>query len=135
MRDFETKDVTESADAIAPDGSEVRILTSLPAGSMAHFSLPAGATSVAVRHRTVGELWYFVSGRGEMWRSAAGTSEIVAVEAGVSISIAAGTAFQFRSTSDEALVAIGVTMPPWPGTGEAEIVPGSWSPTVAPGEI
>ncbi len=133
MNDFETKVVAGPADAIAPDGSEVRILASLPGGSMAHFSLAAGATSAAVRHHTVDELWYFVSGRGEMWRSASGASEVVAVEAGVSTSIAAGTAFQFRSTSGDALVAVGVTMPPWPGTGEAEIVPGPWSPTVEPG--
>jgi mannose-6-phosphate isomerase-like protein (cupin superfamily) len=132
---FETKAIAATADALGPDGSEVRIGASLPAGSMAHFSLAAGATSVAVRHRTVGELWYFISGRGEMWRSSAGASEIVTLAAGVSISIPAGTEFQFRSTSDEPLVAIGVTMPPWPGAGEAEIVAGAWHPTVAPGPI
>jgi mannose-6-phosphate isomerase-like protein (cupin superfamily) len=135
MSDFETKVVRAPADAIAPDGSEVRILTSLPAGSMAHFRLAAQATSVAVRHRTVGELWYFVSGHGEVWRSSDGAGQIITVVAGVSISIPAGTAFQFRVTSDEPLVAVGVTMPPWPGAGEAEIVRGAWYPTVVPGPI
>ena len=76
MTDFETRAVTQPADAVAPDGSEVRILTSLAAGSMAHFSLAGHATSVAVRHRTVGELWYFVSGTGEMWRSGPDHSEV-----------------------------------------------------------
>ncbi len=133
MSDFETRAATEHVDAVAPDGSEVRILTSLPAGSMAHFSLAGHATSVAVRHRTVGELWYFLAGAGEMWRSGPDRSEVTSVVAGVSISIPAGTSFQFRSTSDESLVAIGVTMPPWPGAGEAEVVPGPWTPTVASG--
>lgn len=135
MPEFDAKVVSGPPDAIAPDGSEVRILTMLPAGSMAHFSLAAGATSVGVRHRTVGELWYFVSGRGEMWRSHAGADDVIMVEAGVSISIPPGTSFQFRSTTDAPLVAIGVTMPPWPGAGEAEIVRGVWFPTVAPGPI
>ena len=30
----------------------------------------------------------------------------------------------------EPLAAIGVTMPPWPGDGEAIVVPGEWRPTV-----
>lgn len=135
MTDFETRAVTQPADAVAPDGSEVRILTSLAGGSMAHFSLAGRATSVAVRHRTVGELWYFVSGTGDMWRSGPDHSEVTSVFPGVSISIPAGTSFQFRSTTDAALVAVGVTMPPWPGAGEAEVVTGPWPPTVQPGPI
>ncbi len=33
-------------------------------------------------------------------------------------------------TSPEPLAAIGVTMPPWPGDGEASAVEGRWAPTV-----
>jgi len=33
---------------------------------MAHFHLPAGQVSRAVRHRTVEEIWFVLSGRGEM---------------------------------------------------------------------
>ena len=62
----------EEPDVVAPDGSAVRILERVSRGSMAHFELAAGATSLAVRHRTVEELWYFVSGRGEMWLLVAG---------------------------------------------------------------
>jgi mannose-6-phosphate isomerase-like protein (cupin superfamily) len=114
-------------DAIAPDGSAVRVLVALGGGSLAHFELSPGQTSVAVRHRTVEELWYFVGGRGEMWRRAADGSETVdAVEAGVSLDIPLGTSFQFRALGDEPLRAVGVTMPPWPGDDEAEPVPGRW---------
>src|SRR4051794_14108511 len=72
-------------DAVAPDGSAVRVLLALERGSMAHFDLAPGAVSVPVRHRTVEELWYFVGGRGTMWlRDESGTEEI-AVEPGVCV--------------------------------------------------
>jgi mannose-6-phosphate isomerase-like protein (cupin superfamily) len=69
MMDFETKQLPAAADAVAPDGSEVRVLLSLAGGSMAHFELPPGRTSKAVAHRTVDEIWFVLSGRGEMWRA------------------------------------------------------------------
>ena len=97
---------------------------------MAHFELAPGRTSVAVAHRTVEELWYFLQGRGEMWRKLPDREEVVAVETGVAISLPCGTAFQFRSFGPEPLAAVGVTMPPWPGEGEAYEVPGLWPPTV-----
>jgi hypothetical protein len=40
-------------DAVAPDGSDVRVLLRLSRGSMAHFELGAGRVSRAVAHRTV----------------------------------------------------------------------------------
>jgi mannose-6-phosphate isomerase-like protein (cupin superfamily) len=115
----------EQPDAVAPDGSAVRILEATSRGSMAHFELPVGATSLAVRHRTVEELWFFLSGRGEMWRASAG---VVEVGPGVSLAIPVGVAFQFRALGDEPLRAVGTTMPPWPGDDEAEIVDGPWQP-------
>jgi mannose-6-phosphate isomerase-like protein (cupin superfamily) len=48
----------------------------------------------------------------------------------VSLTIPIGTHFQFRSIGDEPLAAIGVTMPPWPGEGEAVVVTGPRQPTV-----
>jgi mannose-6-phosphate isomerase-like protein (cupin superfamily) len=47
----------------------------------------------------------------------------------VSLSIPAGTHFQFRASADEALSAVAITMPPWPGAGEAEFVAGPWETT------
>jgi mannose-6-phosphate isomerase-like protein (cupin superfamily) len=119
-------------DVLAPDGSEVRILLALAGGSMAHFQLPAGRVSRAVRHRTVEEIWYVLSGQGEMWRSAGGQQQIVTLTPGTCLTIPAGVDFQFRSQPAEALAAVAITMPPWPGDGEAEFVDGRWQSTVAP---
>jgi mannose-6-phosphate isomerase-like protein (cupin superfamily) len=127
---FSTMRLPLSRDAVAPDGSDVRVLLGLERGGMAQFALAPGQASTAVTHRTVSEIWYFLSGRGEMWRAQAGREEIVPVEAGVCLTIPLGTHFQFRSLGDEPLAAIGVTMPPWPGEGEAIVVPGTWQPTV-----
>jgi mannose-6-phosphate isomerase-like protein (cupin superfamily) len=130
MPAFLTTRLPSRPDAIAPDGSDVRLLGSLGGGSMAHFELAPGETSTAVAHRTVEEIWYFVGGRGEMWRRLGEQEEVVPVDTGVSLTIPVGTHFQFRSFGDEPLAAIGVTMPPWPGDGEAYAVPGKWPPSV-----
>ena len=130
MTDFRTKRLPVGRDAVAPDGSDVRVLLGLKGGGMAHFELPPGQASTAVTHRTVEEIWFFLSGRGEMWRKQEGQEEIVPVESGVCLTIPLGTHFQFRSFGYEALAALGVTMPPWPGEGEAILVQGKWEPTV-----
>jgi len=130
MSTFETKELPANRDAVAPDGADVRILLGLKGGSMAHFSLAPGETSRAVAHRTVEEIWFFVSGQGEMWRQQAGDEQVVEVWPGVCLSIPLGTSFQFRCTGQDPLEAIGITMPPWPGEGEAILVEGPWQPTV-----
>lgn len=130
MQKFETKRLPIERDTVAPDGFDVRVLLGLRGGGMAHFELPPGHTSAAVSHRTVEEIWFFLSGRGETWRSRDGHEDIVAVEAGTCLTIPLGTRFQFRSFGDEPLAAIGVTMPPWPGDGEATVVEGKWKPTL-----
>ncbi|MCZ6890875.1 MAG: cupin domain-containing protein [Gammaproteobacteria bacterium] len=127
---FETKTLPAMADAIAPDGSEVRILLRLEQGSMAHFELGPRQVSAPVAHKTIGEIWYFLSGRGQMWRKLGDHEEIVDVVRGVSISIPVGTHFQFRSVSDQPLCAIGQTMPPWPGEDECYPVSGIWEPSL-----
>jgi mannose-6-phosphate isomerase-like protein (cupin superfamily) len=114
---------------MAPDGSEVRLLAASARGSMAHFRLPPGAVSRAVRHASVEELWYFVSGRGRMWRKDETGESVVEVVPGVSLNIPVGTAFQFRADGDSPLEAVGVTMPPWPGPHEAVFVDGAWPAT------
>jgi mannose-6-phosphate isomerase-like protein (cupin superfamily) len=130
MTDFTTSRLSPERDVVATDGSDVRILQSLSRGALAHFTLAPGQTSTAVVHRTVEEIWFFLSGRGEMWRKQEGREEVVPVEAGVCVTIPLGTRFQFRSLGDEPLVALAVTIPPWPGDGEAVVVPGKWTPTV-----
>jgi mannose-6-phosphate isomerase-like protein (cupin superfamily) len=130
MTAFATKRLPVQRDAVAPDGSDVRLLLALSAGSLAHFEIAAGSTSIAVAHRTVEEIWYFVGGRGEMWRKLEEHEEIVPVDAGVSITLPVGTHFQFRAVGHQPLTAIGITMPPWPGDGEAYEVSGKWTPTL-----
>ncbi len=130
VTDFSTKRLPVSRDDVAPDGSDVRILLGLKGGGMAHFELPPGQTSTAVAHRTVEEIWFFLTGRGEMWRKQNGREDVVPVEPGVCLTIPLGTRFQFRSFGYEPLAAVGVTMPPWPGEGEAYEVEGAWVPTM-----
>ncbi|WP_316979270.1 cupin domain-containing protein [Shumkonia mesophila] len=130
MTDFATKRLAVDPDVVAPDGSDVRILLGLAGGGAAHFQLAPGKTSRAVTHRTVEEIWFFVGGLGEMWRRQGTREEIVAVEPGVCLTIPLGTHFQFRALGDKPLAAVGITMPPWPGEGEAIAVEGKWPPTV-----
>jgi mannose-6-phosphate isomerase-like protein (cupin superfamily) len=127
---FDTRRISSAPDAMAPDGSEVRVLCQVARGSMAHFTLPPKAVARAVAHRTIEEVWYFISGHGRMWRRLGSHEEEVEVGPGVSITIPVGTHFQFRADSDEPLVAIGAAMPPWPGEGEAYAVEGPWQATV-----
>ncbi|MDO9709889.1 cupin domain-containing protein [Paracraurococcus lichenis] len=127
---WETKRLSDRPEAMAPDGSEVRILAGCGRGSLAQFTLPPGAVSRAVRHRTVEEVWYVLSGRGRMWRAAEGREEVVELVPGLSLSIPVGTRFQFRADGDEPLTTLGTTMPPWPGEAEAIPVEGIWPPTL-----
>jgi mannose-6-phosphate isomerase-like protein (cupin superfamily) len=127
---FATLHVNDAPEVAAPDGSAVHVLVATGRGSMARFTLPAGAVSRAVMHRTVDELWYFVAGRGRMWLHADGHETIIDVSVGSSVSIPVGTAFQFRALPGDSLQAIGVTMPAWPGEGEALVVDGRWEPSV-----
>ncbi len=115
-------------DVLAPDGSEVRVLLARAGGSMAHFRLPPGQVSRAVRHRTVEEIWYILSGSGEMWRSDAG---VVRLQPETCLTIPVGVAFQFRAAGEAPLSAVAVTMPPWPDAEEAQWVEGVWP--AAPG--
>ena len=130
---FETKQLPVDRDVVAPDGSDVRILLGLRGGTMAHFELHPGATSVAIRHRTVEEIWFVASGRGTMWRRLGAESNEVDLTPGTCLTIPVGTEFQFRCEGDEALQILGVTLPPWPGAGEAIRCRGPWTETAEPG--
>ena len=125
---FGTMLLPDAPDAIAPDGSQVRVLLRLDGGSMAHFGLAAGQVSRAVAHHAVGELWYVLSGHGQMWRRQGDRQETVPLRPGTCLSIPAGTHFQFRADDGGPLAAVGVTMPPWPDDHEAYEVPGAWPP-------
>ena len=127
MNGFATLRLPADRSVVAPDGSDVRVLLGRAAGGMAHFELAPGRTAAAVTHRTVEEIWYVVAGRGEMWRRLGAVEETVVLEPGVCLTIPLGTHFQFRAAPDQAVAAIAVTMPPWPGVGEAVPVRGPWT--------
>ena len=112
-------------DAVAPDGAQIRLLVAGRCGSMAHAALEPGAVTRPVKHRTVEEVWYVLSGSGQI----AIGGEIVAVRAGSSVLIPTGTPFQFRA-GYAGLGVVMTTMPPWPGADEAEPAEGPWTPTV-----
>ena len=135
MPAFDSKQLPPEPTEVAPDGSDVRVLLVLAAGGLAHFQLAPGETSTATMHRTVEEIWYFLRGNGEMWRKSGDHEEIVPVSTAVCITIPLGTSFQFRASGEDPLAAVGATIPPWPGTGEAILVPGRWEPTVQPGPM
>jgi mannose-6-phosphate isomerase-like protein (cupin superfamily) len=130
-RPFDTKTLGATIDAVAPDGTAVRLLLSLAGGSLAHFELPAGAVSHAVTHRTVEEIWFVISGRGSIWRRRDSVERIEPLAPGTSLTIPLGTAFQFRADAGLPLAFVAITMPPWPGMDEAMLVLGPWAPTVA----
>ena len=113
---------------LAPDGSEIRLLVNGEQGSMVHCRLPAGQTTLAVRHRSVEEVWYVLSGRGELWRRLGAQEAVDALAPGLSVDIPRGAHFQFRNGGPEPLCVLIVTMPPWPGAGEAVRVPDHWPP-------
>jgi mannose-6-phosphate isomerase-like protein (cupin superfamily) len=121
---FEATHISERAAEIAPDGSQVRPLLRCAGGSMAHFALGPGKTSMPVVHKTVDELWTVIAGRGELWRRCQEEEMIVTLEKGVCVSIPAGVAFQFKSAGDERLEIVAVTLPPWPGADEASSASG-----------
>lgn len=129
MSDFATTRLPIDPTVVAPDGSDVRVLLGLSAGGMAHFELAAGKAARAVTHRTVEEIWFVVAGRGEIWRKQGEREEIVTLEPGVCLTIPLGVQFQFRAAANEGVSIIAITMPPWPGEGEALFVSGPWPAT------
>mgnify|MGYP000064763201 FL=1 len=87
---------TRLADAnlvTAPDGSEIRELVATSRGSMVHCTLQPGKTSLTVAHRTVDEVWHFISGVGQVWRKNDDDESVVDAEPGLSLSIEVGTHF------------------------------------------
>ena len=131
LSEFKTSKLPTRPSELAPDGSAVRPLLGVPGGSMAHFELPAAETSRAVAHRTVGELWFVLSGRGELWRKRGTREEVVVLEPGACVTLPQGTHFQFRASPGEALAIIAATIPRWPGGSEAEFVRGPWASSAA----
>ena len=124
---MQTRTLSQDYDVLAPDGSEIRLLSETLRGSMVHATLHSGKVSSPVKHRNVEEIWYVLGGRGEIWRKIGLVENISEVTVGSSLTIPTSASFQFRNTGNEPLTILIVTMPPWPGEHEAETVDGKWS--------
>ena len=115
-------------DAIAPDGSEVRLLIDhrhhAERASLCEVTLGAGQVSRPVWHRHVEEIWYVLEGHGQVWRCPpdADPAEVPStpVGPGDALTIPTGWRFQFRSSLGEELRFLCYTSPPWPGPEEAQ---------------
>jgi len=129
---FQTVYQVDAPTEVAPDRSQVSVLLRLESVSTIHLVFQAQQVSRAVAHRTVSEIWYVTSGTGQMWRRQDGREETVALKPGLCLSLPAGTHFQCRVGADEALSALCITTPPWPGGGEAFEVSGPWLPSGSP---
>jgi mannose-6-phosphate isomerase-like protein (cupin superfamily) len=114
--------ISDHPDVVAPDGLDVYVLVASVRASMARFVLAAGRAGAAIRHQHVEELWFVESGNGEMWQA----GEILELRPGVSVHVPPRTPFQVRATAAGPLSVLGVTIPPWPGPEEAELVAGPW---------
>lgn len=90
---WQTTRPSDHFDVLAPDGSEIRLLVEVAGGSMVHCTLPPGKVTQAVRHRTVEEVWFFLSGQGEVWRKSNDGEELTGVGPGMALSIPLGTSF------------------------------------------
>ncbi len=124
---FITAELKQDYDYLAPDGSEIRLLPSLPGGGLCHCTLPADRVSQAVYHKVVDETWFFLSGEGEVWRRNGDCEQVVSVGEGTCLTILAGTSFQFRNGSTKPLKFVITTVPCWPGSDEAVPVDGYWT--------
>ena len=132
MTEFATTRLSSQPTEPAPDGSTLRALLGLGGGTLAHFELRPGQTSRCVVHRSVEEIWFVQSGRGEIWRKQGAREAVVALEPGVCVTLPRGTHFQFRASDTEGVAIVAVTMPPWPGQSEAELVRGPWAASAGP---
>ncbi len=126
MPDLPYKTLPEKPDCFAPDGSEIRLLSTLDEASSVHCRLPSGKTAKACHHKTVSEIWYILSGEGELWKKWQGAESVTNLRAGTSVTLPVGTHFQFRSLGNGPLDLFIATFPRWPGPEEAVHVTGKW---------
>lgn len=122
---MDTMQLPDAADYLAPDGSQIRLLPTTPAGGLSHCTLPPGKTSLPVRHQTVEEVWFVLRGEGEMWRKYGQTSTVVRLRRGTALKIPFQAHFQFRNTGADPLEVVIATLPAWPGPNEAISVEGA----------
>jgi mannose-6-phosphate isomerase-like protein (cupin superfamily) len=125
---MQTSTFPSAPDGRSPAGAEVRLLIEGAPGSMIHSTVAPGQVNRAAVHATVSEFWHVLSGEGAIWRRDGSGEEITLLRPGISIDIPVGTAFQYRCNGSEPLRFICISMPRWPGSAEATITEGPWTP-------
>ena len=130
---MQTRPFPLTSEARSPAGAEIRYLMEGETGSMIHANVPPGQVNRATVHATVSEFWHVLSGEGQIWRRDGAAEETTVLGPGVSIDIPVGTAFQYRCTGVGPLQFLCITMPRWPGDGEATVIDGPWKPTAPDG--
>ena len=116
-------DLPAVPDTASPDGSQLRLLPSCPDGGLAHYTLHPALRTRTARHRTVTQIWYVLDGSGELARWDAGPDtqpRRLLLVPQMSVGLPARTAFQIRTTGVDPLRMLLLTMPAWPGPGEAD---------------
>ena len=126
---MQTRTIPLDPDGRSPAGAEIRHLLEGDTGNMIHSTVPPGQVNRATVHATVSEFWHVLSGEGQIWRRDRTREDTTRLAKGVSVDIPVGTAFQYRCTGAAPLQFICISMPPWPGAGEATAVEGPWEPT------
>ena len=124
---------------IAPDGFDLRELSTGKNGSMWSATLPLNTRTKSVYHQTVEEIWYIRSGTGMLctmpskhWSNNKKSNtkntnynylkqfmDCVKLKPGITFRIPPQTIFQNKSDKNSELDVIAITMPPWPGMDEA----------------
>jgi len=118
---------SETPDAIAPDGAEMRVLLDRPQGatrlSLAEALVKPGERTACVSHKTIEEVWYIVRGAGRFHRLTPDGAEEQAddIAPGDALLIPTGYRFWVENTGPDDLVFLCCGTPPWPGHDEAII--------------
>lgn len=123
---MQTIQLPAKCDYLAPDKSEIRLLLEMTGGGLAHCTLPPQGVSLAVKHKTIEEIWHFIQGQAQVWRKQGKREVVVDVGPGTCLAIPTGTHFRFRNTGKDPLGFIIATMPPWPGEQAAVRVQDHW---------
>ena len=130
---MQTRSFPAAPDDRSPAGAEIRYLMEGESGNMIHSTVPPGQVNRATVHATVSEFWHVLSGEVQIWRRDDTGEETTVLARGVSIDIPVGTAFQYRCTGADPLEFLCISMPRWPGDGEATLLEGPWEPTAPRG--
>ena len=122
---FEMKSLPVKRDHLNPDSSEIRILAQVKSGGLRHCTLPPGKVTLPIRHKTVNEIWYCLSGDGEIWQGKNGDIQVESFSVGDSFTVPVGNGFQFRNAGESDLCVLIASIPKW-SADEAENARGYW---------